>query len=177
MEFEAPSDMNMIGHLETINSSKIDNAVFIQRDYRSNNYVVEISLQSNELVKLCFFGDKINSNSYSGICGFQIKPKNSITSGPLYCTKFSFPSQIYLYEPKENNLKVGHEYTFKVFVAALDVALVDANKTWIHLRKDSSSQNLWYTIYKPIVEGPLNFYAKLSENQSFSGAYKYTVTK
>ncbi len=175
MEFVAPDDVKMIGHLEKMNSNKIDNAVFIQRDYRTNNYVIEISLQSNENVKLCLFGDKKGSKTYSGIVDFEIKPQTSIKSAPLYCKTFSFPSEIYLHGPKENNLKIGNEYAFKVFVAAIDVALVDSSKTWIHLHRDTTDQKMWSLNYTPVVKGTLNFYAKLSENQSFSGAYEYTV--
>ena len=175
MEFEAAEEAKMIGHLKTINNEKIDNAVFIQRDYRTNNFVVEVSLRSKNIVKLCLFGDKKVNNTYSGIVDYQIKPQVPIEKAPLYCKVYSFPTSIYLYEPKENDLKIGNEYSFKVSVVALEIALVDNNKKWIYFNKDDSEENLWTIKYKPNVVGQLKLFVKISQDKSFSGAFEYSV--
>jgi hypothetical protein len=177
MEFEAPDDMEMAAYLQTKKSKRIDNAVFVQRDHITNNFVIDISLQSNETVQLRICGNKKGCETYFVLADFQIKPETSIKSAPLYCKTWTFPSKIYLDGPKEANLKIGEEYAFKVIVAASAVALEDSNGTWVYFEKDSSDENVWSLNYSPVVKGSLALNVDLLGNQSFSGAYEYTVKK
>ena len=178
IEFEAPIDIKMIGSLKNMKGIEIENSVFIQRNYKTKNYIVEISLQSNEATQLFLFGDKDGSKTYNGICEYLVKPESLIEKkNALFCKTFSFPSPIYLFEPKKKKLVIGKDYIFKVYVNAIKVALVNTQKDWFYFTKDSIDENIWVYKYTPTLEGSLILYAKLVEEKSFSAAFEYTVSR
>ena len=52
MEFEAPKDVTMIGKIFTMNNTEINNALFVQRDFKSGNIIIDIAIQTNDITKL-----------------------------------------------------------------------------------------------------------------------------
>ena len=132
MEFEAPDECTMKGELiRVVDKKKCPNNLFIQRDFNTKKFIVEVLPISRESLILYLKGRNQTVKDYSLIANFLIKAEKIITpQPPLYCKTF-FLDKICLIKPKTIELKAGTEYTFKVEVKENKVALLNDQSTVI----------------------------------------------
>lgn len=177
MVFEAPENIHMTGNLVDENGMKTENRVFIQRNLRNKRHLnVEIALKSNTRTKLRLFAGERENSTYDWICDFLLLPQISLRRFSDFCKTYRFPKNIYLHEPKEKYLRIGTEYTFKVTLEAFDVALIAPQANWTHFEKSNIEENTWLARYIPTVPGALKLSAKLTQKNSYDGAYEYEIT-
>ena len=176
MEFEAPHDAKLTGYMKSSHNKKIKNAVFIQKHYKTQDITVDVSIQSNDVVRLCLFGSKFGSNRNCTTFEFNVKPLNFKPNQTYtYCSAYEFPMPIFLFETKEKYLKLGSNYSFKLYVCALQVSLINAKNQWKYFEKSRNEKNIWTIEYEPDCEGELNLSAKISEDNPLNVAYTYFV--
>ena len=176
LQFKAPPDVQMLAHL-LINGKKLEDCVFIQRDYRTKRLVIEVSVRLRRNYVLQLFASDKKDTKFKYVTEYAIKSINLSKSHLFrFCRKFDFPIEVYLFEPKQRFLKLNKTYTFKVCVEAVDVLLIDSKKNIKSLEKLSTNPTIWSIEYAPIEIDDLKLSVKTEINSySYYYAYKYEV--
>jgi hypothetical protein len=177
IEFEAPDNVAIESKLFLSNKNEIKNTVLVQRDIQFDNIIVEVSLQSNEKCSLSLFSGKKEDKSFRWIADFEIIPSGTLLPSQLFCKTFSFPKNIFLFEPKVYYLKTNFSYIFQVYIEAFEVAVFDLQREWTYFQKDTTSENIWILKYKPQWLGNLTLSAKLTNESKFITAFEYEVVQ
>ena len=177
--FEAPKDKQFSATLVSIehDSDEIKNSIFLQRDFRTNNFIIEISPLQSINHKLSIFCGNTGGKEHQWIGDFLVKPINDAgKTFEKFCKKFSFPQYIFLFEPKEMHLKLNSMYLFKVYLAKTPFHLVlyDSKNKLTYFEKDKTAENVWILNYTTNSKGSL-FISILRKEKQLSTAFEYEV--
>ena len=175
MLFAAPNDKKISVKMFNIEKDirEIKQGIILQRDYRSSNYQIDISKLENFHHKLSIFCGKTSEKEHDWIADFLIKPSSN--EFRLFCKKYySFPEYVYLFEPKEMNLKISRSYLFRIFLIKreFDIVLYDSRNQLIFL--EEKEENIWFVNYTPTNQGFL-YLSILLNKKHLSTAFEYKI--
>jgi len=175
--FATPANKEISAKIFNIekDSNEIKNAILLQRDYRSSNFQIDVSKLKSYNHKLSVFCGEKGEKEHNWIADFIIKP--STNESCLFCKKYySFPEYIFLFEPKEMNLKINRSYLFRVFLIKkeFDIVLYDSRKQLILFQQKENEKHLWFLNYTPTNQGCL-YLSILNKKKHLSTAFEYEI--
>ena len=177
LTFKAHKSIQISADLYERSGRIIDNSVFTQKNYLTDEHEVNIQIPRVNQYWLRIYASENEKDKFKWIADFAIKTKINPRHLNFFqwCQIFTIPNrQFYLITPKKL-LFIGDEtIEYKIYVFnAKNVALIDEFGNLKSLNRDKNEKDIWYLKYTNNAKGDLKLSAKFEDNKPYYTCFSY----